>query len=225
MSEEHGTPEYGRGTEKACGSITESGDGALSLLSLLARLKCTRRRGWVDAGVPQPSESIADHSHRVAVAALVLAQLDPTLDRAALVEMAVVHDCGEALVGDVTPADIARGTNGVSAGGKHAAELRAAQHFDALLAQAGGAPAFAPLWARFEDSAAPEAAAVRQLDKLEMLLQAAEYERAHWGTPQQVVLDSFFDSTMACFVHPVIKRWADEIVASRPCNKAAAASQ
>lgn len=199
-----------------CGNVTECADSSLRLLSLLTRLKQTRRTGWVDTHVPQPSESIADHSHRVAVAALVLAQLDPTLDRAALVEMATVHDCGEALVGDVTPADIARGTNGVSARGKHAAELHAAQHYDALLEEAGGRPAFAQLWTRFEDGTTPEAAAVRQLDKLEMILQAVEYERLYWGTPQQVVLDGFFASTRGVFVHPVIKRWADQILASRP---------
>ena len=177
-AEQKGTPEvYGRGIQTNCGSVTECEDSSLRLLSLLTRLKQTRRTGWVDTHVPQPSESIADHSHRVAVAALVLAQLDPTLDRAALVEMATVHDCGEALVGDVTPADVARGTNGVSAHAKHAAELRAAQHYDALLEQAGGRPAFAQLWTRFEDGASPEAAAVRQLDKLEMILQAVEYER------------------------------------------------
>lgn len=223
--EEKGTPEvYGRGMRTECGCVTECADSSLRLLSLLTRLKQTRRTGWVDTHVPQPSESIADHSHRVAVAALVLAQLDPTLDRAALVAMATVHDCGEALVGDVTPADIARGTNGVSARGKHAAELAAAQHYDALLAQAGGQPAFAELWSRFEDGTTPEAAAVRQLDKLEMILQAAEYERLYWGTPQQVVLDGFFASTRGVFVHPVIKRWADQIIASRPSVLASAAS-
>ena len=210
---------YGRGMKKEYGSIDDSPDESLRLLSLLTRLKQTRRTGWVDSGVPQPSESISDHSHRVAVAALVLAQLDPTLDRAALVEMATIHDCGEAMVGDVTPADIERGTNGVSAGGKHEAELSAARFYDSLLEHAGGKPAFAQLWSRFEDEDSPEAAAVRQLDKLEMILQAAEYERLHWGTPQQVCLDGFFSSTKDVFVHPVIKRWADQIIASRPKNK------
>ena len=73
-------------------------------------------------------------------------------------------------------------------------------------------------------TAPPEAAAVRQLDKLEMILQAAEYERLYWGTPQQVVLDGFFASTRGVFVHPVIKRWADQIIASRPSVLASAAS-
>lgn len=44
-------------------------DSYFLFLDRIESLKTTRRRGWVIRGVPDP-ESVADHSHRVAVACL-----------------------------------------------------------------------------------------------------------------------------------------------------------
>jgi 5'-deoxynucleotidase YfbR-like HD superfamily hydrolase len=42
-------------------------DSYFLFLERIEPLKTTRRRGWVIRGVPDP-ESVADHSHRVAIA-------------------------------------------------------------------------------------------------------------------------------------------------------------
>lgn len=55
------------------------------------------------------------------------------------------------------------------------------------------------LWMEYEDGTSAEAAVARQLDKLEMIVQADEYERS-----QDTRLDSFFESTKDAFTHPEV---------------------
>ena len=62
------------------------------------------------------------------------------------------------------------------------------------------------LWLEYEEGTSIEAELARQLDKLEMIIQADEYEKE-----QQLFLPSFFDSTIDSFTHPEIKSWADKL--------------
>ena len=62
------------------------------------------------------------------------------------------------------------------------------------------------LWLEYEEGTSIEAVLARQLDKLEMIIQADEYEKE-----QQLFLPSFFDSTIDSFTHPEIKSWADKL--------------
>jgi putative hydrolases of HD superfamily len=55
------------------------------------------------------------------------------------------------------------------------------------------------LWQEFENGNCLEADIARQLDKLEMIIQADEYERQ-----QGVQLQDFFDSTATAFSHPEV---------------------
>ncbi len=55
------------------------------------------------------------------------------------------------------------------------------------------------LWLEYEEGTSIEAALARELDKLEMIIQADEYERAHGKR-----LDSFFNSTNNSFSHPEV---------------------
>ena len=56
------------------------------------------------------------------------------------------------------------------------------------------------LWLAYEDGDSIEADLARQLDKLEMIIQANEYECLH---PEKR-LDSFFRSTTDSFRHPQV---------------------
>jgi len=129
----------------------------------VVRLKHVDRAGWIRAGISHP-ESVAAHSWGVAW--LVLELLPPDLDLGRALAYAVLHDLPEARVGDITPHD------GVDAADKHAQEARAAA---ALLPRA-----LADRWRAYEAQADPEARFVRQLDRLDMVLQAVAYrERAN----------------------------------------------
>jgi len=78
--------------------------GKLELMHIIERLKTQSRTGWVNVKVPGRVESIADHMYRMAMLSL-LSEEDQELDIAKCVQMAVVHDLAEALVGDITPHD------------------------------------------------------------------------------------------------------------------------
>ncbi|HEX2188323.1 MAG TPA: HD domain-containing protein [Longimicrobiaceae bacterium] len=138
----------------------------LRFLRLAGRLKETPRAGWALRGVERP-ESVADHSFRVGLLALVLPRgEEPPLDRERCLAMALVHDLAESLVGDITPYD------GVSTEEKHRREREAMLGFCAML----GDDEVLRLWEEYQAAATPEARFVKDLDKLETVLQAAEYE-------------------------------------------------
>jgi putative hydrolase of HD superfamily len=159
---------------------------SLDALLELVRLKALPRAGWLRRGVPLP-ESVAAHSHGVAW--LVLALAPPELDRARALEYAVLHDLPEVRVGDLTPAD------GVPPEEKR---RREGQAIDALAAGLA-APHLAERWHAYEAQADPEARFVRELDRLDMALQAAAYHEA--GHPG---MREFVESAARVVAHPAL---------------------
>lgn len=140
----------------------------LRFLGLAGRLKETPRAGWGLRGIADP-ESVADHSFRVGLLALVLSRrADPPLDRERCVAMALVHDLAECIVGDITPYD------GISTAEKHRREREAMERLAAML----GDGEVLRLWEEYQAAETAEARFVKDLDKLETVLQAAEYEEA-----------------------------------------------
>jgi len=76
-------------------------DNLLDFLIVAGRLKTIPRTGWVDSGVGEP-ESVADHSFRTALAAMILSD-SMGLDTCKVMRMALLHDLAEAETGDITP--------------------------------------------------------------------------------------------------------------------------
>lgn len=127
-------------------------------------LKKLKRTGWVRSGIKNP-ESVADHSFRTTIMALVLAKR-VGVDQSKAVKMALVHDLAESIVGDLTP------TDGVSQEEKHRLEVDA---FKKLCADIDNGDELLGLFQEFEDNETPLAQFVKRLDKLEMMFQAHEY--------------------------------------------------
>ena len=146
---------------------SRSFEGLIGVLDAAGKLKRVARAGWVRVGVPRP-ESVADHSYRVALMAVLFGSR-LGLDVEKMTRLALLHDLAEARVGDVTPVD------GISSAEKHAREGAA---FAEIVAGLPEGPALDDLWREYETGSSSEARIVRQLDKLEMALQALEYERA-----------------------------------------------
>jgi putative hydrolase of HD superfamily len=136
---------------------------ALAVLLETMRLKAVARAGWVRVGVHAP-ESVAAHTWGVSW--LVLLLLPDDLDREKALAYAVVHDLAEAWVGDVTPHD------GVSPTEKAYREHRA---IAALARRMPRGPELLRTWEAYEAQADPEARFVRELDRLDMALQALVY--------------------------------------------------
>jgi putative hydrolase of HD superfamily len=70
----------------------------ISFLSVIEKLKCNTRHSWTSSG---REESVAEHSWRLAVMALLCADEYPELDINKVIKMCLIHDFGEALTGDV----------------------------------------------------------------------------------------------------------------------------
>ncbi|XP_006343571.1 HD domain-containing protein 2-like [Solanum tuberosum] len=183
-------------------SASPSPSSAIDFLTLCHRLKTTKREGWVRRGVNNP-ESIADHMYRMGVMALIAADL-PGVDRDKCVKMAIVHDIAEAIVGDITPAD------GVPKDEKSRRERAALEDMCKLLGGGSRAKEISDLWMEYEENSSLEAKVVKDFDKVEMILQALEYENE-----QGKDLEEFFQSTAGKFQTEVGKAWASEVASRR----------
>ena len=163
----------------------------------LCHLKQLFRQGWLRRGIPRERcESVAEHSFGVAVLALWLAQAhSPRLDQNKVLRMALLHDCGEIYAGDIIPSDP------VTAQEKHQRELEAVrQVFEKL----PGGESYVQLWQEFEAGESPEAQFVRQIDRLEMGLQASVYTaqgfaglEEFFASAQQALTDEKFNKLLA----------------------------
>jgi len=170
----------------------------------------------VRAGV-RGAESVSDHSWGVAVAALCLPRrvreggVDVAIDVDRCVRIALVHDLAEAVVGDLTPDDVAA----LGAGGaaeKRRRERDALLGMVAALASSGGpATAVQEAYDEYEAGATLEAKLVKDLDKLEMLVTARLYE-AECATLR---LGGFFDGTRGRWRTETVAGWAAELLDER----------
>jgi putative hydrolase of HD superfamily len=141
--------------------------GILDFLRASERLKATHRSAYTSEG---QQESVAEHTWRLCLMALVLAPEFPGLDFAKLVKICIVHDLGEAVGGDVPAPEQARRRAAGVATGKGKDERRD------LLTLLEPLPArlraeIAGLWDEYEAANTPEAKIAKALDKLETIMQ------------------------------------------------------
>nr|XP_043624124.1 5'-deoxynucleotidase HDDC2-like [Erigeron canadensis] len=183
-------------------SSSPSPSSAIDFLSLCHRLKSTKRAGWVKRDVAGP-ESIADHMYRMGLMALIASDT-PGVNRDKCIKMAIVHDIAEAIVGDITPSD------GVPKAEKSRLEKEALEHMCKLLGGGPRAEEIHELWMEYEENSSTEAKVVKDFDKIEMILQALEYENE-----QGKDLEEFFVSTAGKFQTDLGKAWASEIASRR----------
>lgn len=164
----------------------------------LNHLKQLFRQGWLQRGIPETRcESVADHTCGVALLAMFIAdRYFPGLSMEKVLRLTLLHDFGEIHAGDITPSD------------RVAKQEKAARERDSFGRVLAGWPEqerYIDLWTEYEDNRSPEARFVRQVEKLEMALQASVYE--HQGLAE---LGEFFESTEPVLKDPVLR----EILAS-----------
>lgn len=141
--------------------------GVLDFLRAAERLKNTTRTGYTSAG---QQESVAEHTWRLCLMAVVMRPAFPDLDFAKLVKICIIHDLGEALHGDVSaPEQARRAALGLSAG-KSLDERRDLLELLAPLPPALRSEITA-LWDEYEAAESPEAKVAKGLDKLETIMQ------------------------------------------------------
>lgn len=72
--------------------------------SLCGLIKNVKRAGWTRYLKNSEVESVADHSCRIAMLTMALADCEK-INKRKCMEMALIHDVGEGIVGDITPYD------------------------------------------------------------------------------------------------------------------------
>lgn len=70
----------------------------IEFLNKIEKLKCNTRHSWTSSG---RRESVAEHSWRLSVMAMLCADEYPELDINKVIRMCLIHDFGEAVTGDV----------------------------------------------------------------------------------------------------------------------------
>ena len=70
----------------------------IDFLNKIEKLKCNTRHSWTSSG---RQESVAEHSWRLAVMAMLCADEYPEVDIGKVVKMCLIHDFGEAITGDI----------------------------------------------------------------------------------------------------------------------------
>jgi len=139
----------------------------LKFLEDVGKLKLVAREGWKLRGVKNP-ESVAEHSFRTAFIAMMLSDIEKCNTQNVL-KMALLHDLQESKTGDLTVFS----KNYVK---KKALEKKAIKKiFNSLPKKLR--KEYLKIWKEYEEGSTKEAKLVKQADKLELLIQAAEYEK------------------------------------------------
>jgi putative hydrolase of HD superfamily len=140
----------------------------LQILSVAERLKCNTRHCHTSTG---RHESVAEHSWRTTLMAMLLTDEFPEADMNRVIRMCLIHDLGEAFTGDIPAFD------------KTEADVRkedAAFHgWVATLPEKTKAE-FSSLLAEMDAMETTEAKIYKALDKMEAVIQHNEADISTW---------------------------------------------
>ena len=135
------------------------------------QLKNIYRQGWLKVRIglehKDKCESIADHSFSVALLALTIIEKNKLpLDAFKCIKMGIIHELGEVYAGDFTPYD------NITKEEKHIKEKEAILK---VLESIDENNDFFEIWEEFEKQETEEAKFIKNVDRLEFLLQACAY--------------------------------------------------
>jgi len=177
----------------------------LAFLISTAKSKKIVRTGWKREGIKDP-ESVAEHSFQLSIIAMILADQFGA-DREKLIKMAVVHDLGEAVTGDIVWSrgkviDIEKRKN------KEVAEIAGITKIFKTIDRLNE---YRNIFQEMIENKSLEAKIFWQLDKLEMALQALEYEKVYHKR-----LDEFFINANLQIHTPFLRKIFRQILKQRP---------
>jgi putative hydrolase of HD superfamily len=158
----------------------------LDFIQEIGVLKNIPRTGWRFRGI-KDAESVADHCYRVSLLSMILADVlkaeDIPLDAEKVMRLALLHEIAEARIGDVPFPALEYIPEVVKADAEQAAVSAMLADFGSLGEQ------YTLLWEEFEKGTSLEAKLVRAADKLELMIQAFEYEKIGYRS-----LDKFWEN-------------------------------
>ncbi|KAJ8669658.1 hypothetical protein QAD02_000917 [Eretmocerus hayati] len=172
-------------------------ESTLDFMEFTGRLKHMKRRGWEMHKTPEPYETISGHMYRMGLLCFLAPE---DLDHTKLFKMSLIHDLAEAEIGDITP------HCGISPEVKHKMEDDVMVKFCAGYGKKG--QEMLDLFKEYEKQESPEALYIKDLDVIDLLEQAYEYEKRD-NTPGEY--DGFFDNQRAKVKNPFWKAVLHEI--------------
>lgn len=161
-------------------------------------LKKVERQGWVLKGIHDP-ESVADHTFRTAFLAMLLVKNEPQLDEMRIMKMALVHEMGEAIIGDVV---YEHGERVIAPVTNKYKDERSAWH--TIFKNIHDSQEYTELWEEWAAQKTPEAKFLKAVEKLEMAIQAYEYEQQgydfklleeFWSNAQKYIIGTSIEPT------------------------------
>lgn len=180
---------------------------------IVGTLKHLKRTGWIMRDVPSP-ETVASHSWRMAVMAMqkedALKKLGVDVNH--VIQMCLLHDISEAVVGDIVPEHHQTTNKKISKQEKHLLETKAVED----MSDKYGFKKIRTLFKEYEEQKTLEATVVKNLDKLDMLLQAYEYLQK---SPQLIRLNEFMEYNEQDVTLPVFQEELKEIKARQSGKK------
>jgi len=133
---------------------------------IIINLKNVQRKGWTSKLEIKNPESVADHSFSMALMAMILSELHK-LNTKKILEMALLHDLVESVVGDFTPEEISKPK-------KLELENTAMEKILKILPE-NLIEVYQKIWNEFQLGSSEDAIFVHEMDKLEMVFQAKYY--------------------------------------------------
>jgi len=162
----------------------------LKLFIEAGKLKRIKRTGWAMKNIPCP-ESVADHSFRTSFIALILGtMLELNVEK--LLKMSLLHDLPEIITGDITP------HCGIPVTEKYEKEKIAIKKFNDIFPDNNSS--IVDLWEEYESRNSPEARLLKNIDKLEMAIQAFEYQKQY----PEIDLEEFINNAKMNINDPTI---------------------
>ena len=160
--------------------------------------KKLKRSGWVEKNIKNP-ESVAEHAFRTIVLAMVLAS-SLNVDQAKLIKMAIIHDLGEISTGDLI---VQRGKN-LDLEARKKKEKIEKEAIKSILWEYE--EEYYKLFNEMIERKTKEAIVCWEIDKLEMVIQAYEYQKE-----QKVDLSEFFITAESVIKNPLLKEALDDL--------------
>ena len=182
----------------------QSSQSVVDFMDIVGKSKKLLRSGWINEKIKDP-ESVAEHSFRVSVLAMVISD-SLGLDKEKLIKMALIHDLGEVITGDIVWSsgniiDIKKRTE------KEKMEKLGLERIFKILENSDE---YKKIFEEMIERSSEEAKIFWQIDKLEMAMQALEYERDEYKN-----LEKFFVNADLQIETPLLRKIFDEILKRR----------
>ncbi len=178
-------------------------ENILEFFKLVGKLKKVERTGWITRVNIKNPESVADHSLRVALIGMVIGELKK-VDSNKLVKMLLLHDLAESVIGDFDL--FAKKKIGESVWKEKERDAMHEILFRNLPKEM--AQNYYDIWIEFDEHKTELASLAHSIDKFEVLLQAAEYEKDGY---EKEKFESFWKYSEPRITDPDLKKLTELI--------------